>query len=182
MPTNNSDHYVIVGGRAFEKVSYFEVGDTVTRISKASRSYSQIQRGDTGRVRAVDVGSAVGGTVRIDNQSIWIYNQKVLLDESISWYNSSNFMLAKKGNSNMSLQLEQDRPTFVREFKEVVKDGKTVREYIGDWVEFQNMSAAKTFTSNEITSAIRMKNEYRKFAIFSEKHVSQAKQPEIEFV
>jgi hypothetical protein len=87
-----------------------------------------------------------------------------------------------KGMSTSMLALEADRPTFVREFKEVVVDGKTVREYIGEWLPFNNMSAAKVHTTNEITSAIRAKNDYRKFAIFQEKHVSQAKQPEIEFV
>jgi hypothetical protein len=158
------------------------VGDSVERITAASRRTSSIQKGDT--TTLTSVSNSVSRYDHVDtvydraaSNSVYIYEQKVRVDGSAQQYNGSNFDYAKGNN----MLLEVNRPTMIREFKEVVKDGKTVREWIGDFVEVDSLSAARTYTSNEISNSIRSKNEYRKFAIFTENSVAQAKQPEVEF-
>jgi hypothetical protein len=79
------------------------------------------------------------------------------------------------------LTIDVDRPTFVREFNETTTDGKVTREYVGDWIQFDNLSAAQVYCSNQISDSIRGSNTYRKFSIVVEKSVAQAKKPEIEF-
>lgn len=102
-----------------------------------------------------------------------------------SWYLMKNFKNNSRKAEKMSTihSIEQDKPTFLREFTEVIgENGVVERQYIGDWLEFKNTSAAKLHAQGEITKSIREKNDYRKFALFSQTYVAQAKQPEIEFV
>lgn len=95
--------------------------------------------------------------------------------------NPKNFELVN-GANNMTLALEQNKPTFVREFREVLQNGEPTREYIGTQVEYKTLSAAKTYVATQISDSIRQTNTYRKFAVFQEVYTAQAKQPEVEFV
>lgn len=179
-----SNIYRHTNGKLYYSEFVFSAGQRVKRITKHSNYYAAIKQGNEVTVVSVnwDTGPKVGTMYNSDTgQYETIFQQKLYIGGS--WYTASNFAPVGEAPKMTTIHaIEQDRPTFVREFKEVVVDGKTAREYIGDWKEFKNMSGAKTYTSTEITTAIRAKNDYRKFAIFQEKHVSQAKQPEIEFV
>lgn len=96
-----------------------------------------------------------------------------------NWYSAINF---RKTDRMPTLQIEANKPTRVIEFTESLVDGKMVRTEIGNEQTFDNLSAAKLYTSSEISASIRKDNEYRKFAVFQEVFVAQAKQPEVEFV
>lgn len=159
----------------------FEVGDTVVRTTRASSSYSTIQRGDQTSIIGVDNVGYVSSDYfyHPDGKRFFLHEQKLRINTSTQAYNGSNFTLLKKGN-NM-LQLEPNRPTFVREFVETTVDGKVTRDYQGEWIPFDNVSAAQVYCSNEISNSIRTTNTYRKFAILIEKAIAQAKKPEIEF-
>ena len=88
----------------------------------------------------------------------------------------------KKVEKTMAqLALESNDPCIVQEIKETVKDGKTVVENIGDPIPMDNMSAARIYTTEQITQSIREKNEYRQFYIYQRRHIARAKKPEIEF-
>ena len=82
-----------------------------------------------------------------------------------------------------TIMIESNDPVFVQEFTEVLKDGETVRENIGDVIPMKNIAAARTYTSNEISNSIREKNIYRQFEIykFQRLAIARAKKPEIEF-
>lgn len=167
----------------------FKEGDKLVRITTSSSSSSEIQRGDIVEVTHVDVSYAnssdyvpvrtSSGTVRKE----YVYEQKLYVSKNGVPFsramNGSNF--AKVNQMSSTLQIETNRPTFVREFTETTKDGKVVREYVGDWVAFDNMSAAQTYCSEQITKSIREVNTYRQFSIVQEKAVARAKKPEIEF-
>jgi hypothetical protein len=160
----------------------FAIGDKVERITSASRRTSSVQRGDLTTINNVSHSGSKYDYIDTvyDRQvggNVYLYEQKVRVDGSNQTYNGSNFDYAKGNN----MLLEVNRPTMIREFKEEVKEGKTVRVWIGDFVEVDSLSAARTYTSNEISNSIRKDNTYRKFAIFTENSVAQAKQPEVEF-
>jgi hypothetical protein len=161
------------------------VGDKVKRITRASSSYSAMKPGDEASVIHVDNSGYRTSDYFYEPNSLtqrndycYVYEQRIKIDKSNQTYNGSNFI--KIGGNNM-LALDVDRPTFVREFIEKTEDGKVVREYIGDYLPFDNVNAAQVYCTNQISDAIRQTNTYRKFSIVVEKAVAQAKKPEIEF-
>jgi hypothetical protein len=161
-----------------------KVGDSVTRITRPSSSYSQLKKGAVTTVTEIYNYVTTTHYIRTYNsvRKNWdyhyIYQPRVRVAGSKQIYNADNFL--KTGGNNM-LALDVDRPTFVREFTENTVDGKVVRSYIGDLISFDNLSAAQVYCSNEISNSIRKDNTYRKFSIIVEKAVAQAKKPEIEF-
>lgn len=95
---------------------------------------------------------------------------------------TNGHLLYEKESSMNCLAIEQDRPTYVREFIEITNAEKgSERSYVGEFIEFKNLTAAKTYCSNQISASIRKSNTYRMFAIFQEKNVARAMKPEIEF-
>jgi hypothetical protein len=113
-------------------------------------------------------------------------NQMIRVDgRNINWMSADNFVLIKSGDNKMAatLAIEVDRPCLVREIKEVLDaNGKPVVQAVGDYVEFDSKRAARLYTEEQITQSIREKNDYRRFRIYQEQEISQAKKPEIEFV
>jgi hypothetical protein len=175
------ERFICYQGVWYSKDNFFEPGDIIIRTSKASTAYSTIQKGQKATVMSVVKGNSNGDQFRDEyDRYQYVYNQNIKIAESSQVYSSSNFVIAQKG-TNKVLMIETNRPTFVREFNEIVKDGKTTREYVGEYVPFDNLSAAQTYCSNEISNSIRTTNTYRKFVILQEKAVAQAKKPEIEF-
>lgn len=72
--------------------------------------------------------------------------------------------------------------TIVREFAEHVSVSNVERVYIGEQKEFNTLAEANKFVSAAISNSLRTDNKYRKFVLFQEVCVAQAKQPEVEFV
>lgn len=156
-----------------------EIGQKMVRITKHSRSTSSIRQGDIVEIASI-YGSSSTGNTAYDERGAYhvIYQFQVKIKGHSPVYNIDNF---KPVQENNVLQLETNRPTFVREFIEVTKDGKAEREYVGDWLSFDSLSAARIYCSNAISDSIRGSNTYRKFSILVGNSVAQAKKPEIEF-
>ena len=158
-------------------------GDTVQRTTKSKSYYSSMRLNDSGVVQEIKPGSYYGHVVAGEyGYAVSAYHAKIKIDGT--WYSMTNFKVTKKKDrtDNMVAMIEEDRPTYVREFKMVTtEDGTAEREYIGEQLSFKNMSAAKVYASNQISESIRKENTYRRFSILQEKFVAEAKQPEIEF-
>ncbi len=76
----------------------------------------------------------------------------------------------------------KNRSALVQEVEESVKDGKTVLTPIGNVLPFDSINDAQDHVKREIVASIRGNINYRKFKIFQEIAVAQAKEPEVSFV
>jgi hypothetical protein len=179
--------YDTVWGKWFEQPVY-KPGDKVLRITSNQSISSPIKKGGTFAVKSYsDVqhcatsGVSATGKFVYDERGAYveIFRQRIKVVGSNTMYLSNNFKKVEKDNNMM--MIEADRPTFVREFVDTTKDGSAVREYVGDWLEFKNLSAARNYCSEQISNSIRNTNTYRKFSITVENSIAQAKKPEIEF-
>lgn len=157
-----------------------EPGDTIECLTNSSTTF---RRGDTLVVGSVSTGAYEYEYVKTPNGSRNEY-------EPVYWQNfiptvggvQRSMKNWKKVEKSMNqLALESNEPCIVQEIKDTVVYGKTVTTNVGDPIEMENMSAARIYTTNEITTSIREKNEYRQFAIYQRKHIARAKKPEIEF-
>lgn len=172
-------YYRVPGGAGWY-YSYHEVGDTVLRLTKESSRYSVIKKGAITLVDEV-IDSSATNTYITDEYGNYVplYEQRIKVKGSTQVYNGSGFGPVRKKET--MLAIENDRPTFVREFIDSTFDGKAVRTYVGDLLPFNNLSAAQNYCAEEISKSIRATNTYRKFSIVVEKAVAQAKKPEVEF-
>ncbi len=156
-------------------ITDFKIGDALERVTQASTVNSAVQKGQVVMMDSFyDIVSAAKYEYDENNNYVEIYQQKIKVVGSRMTYLGSNF---KKVEKTVMLGIETNRPTFVREFVET--DGK--RSYVGDFLPFDSASAARVWCSDAITDAIRNTNTYRRFAIFTENSIAQAKKPEIEF-
>jgi len=80
-----------------------------------------------------------------------------------------------------TIALEQKKPTIVVEITESLVDGKVVITEVGEPVLLDSASAARVYTTEAITKAIRDKNTYPQFRVYQEAFIARAKKPEIEF-
>lgn len=169
------------------KAPYINPGDWVERSThRRGNKRSTLKYGDRAEVIKVSRGDYLGSfDINGDGRYEYVYNQKIQLknnDGQIATYNSDNFIVVRKKNEMSTLQLESNRPAFVREFTEVLDENNNPkRVYIGDQKEFTSLSGARIYTEQEITKSIREDNKYRQFAIFTENSIARAKKPEIEF-
>lgn len=100
-----------------------------------------------------------------------------------SWFDAEQFKLAESANDvSKTLAIDVDRPCLVQEIQETTVDGKVVIVGVGDFTPFDSSRAANVWAAEQISNSIRTTNTYRKFRIYQEKSVAQAKKPEIEYV
>lgn len=109
-------------------------------------------------------------------------SQLVRLNATGAWFDAENFKLVKGENVSTTLAIDVDRPCLVQEIQETTVDGKAVVVGVGDFYPFDSSRAANVWASEQISNSIRSNNVYRKFKIYQEKSVAQAKKPEIEFI
>jgi hypothetical protein len=171
------DKHILIGGKWILKPVH-NIGDRV-RVINNPGYYSQVSKGQTYTV--ADTRLQTQGMVFDEENSEYVqtYSQKVSVGNG-SWYTSKNFQNLTQ-EAKPVLQIEANRPAIVKEFVEHAKDGEVKREYIGEAKEFASQSLARLYCQHEITNSIRKDNLYRRFAIFVEQSVAQAKEPQIEF-
>lgn len=178
MSSFNKKGYTKVDGKWYR--TNFQVGDAVKRTT-TSHTLSGIPKGSVDVVTRVSF-NGYSPTYELNDYGDYenVYEQKVYLkgNPGLGYYGKHFEKVEAIMNT---MQIEMDRPTFAQEFTETTVDGKAVRSYIGEPIPFDNYNSATVYTSNEISNSIRKDNTYRKFAIFVEKSIAQAKKPEIEF-
>lgn len=160
----------------------FKKGDVIKPIVN---SLSNVTHGQPYVVEEARSSSSLYTSFRDENGRYqYAYEQKLTIKDDRGFrkeVRSKNFTASKEAPVSTILALESNRPTVVVEIVEKVVDGKTVIEEIGTPIGMESLSAARVYTTNEISKAIREKNEYKQFRIYQEVSIARAKKPEIEF-
>lgn len=177
-------------GKWFDTVSrrYYEQkpfakGDMVRPIVN---NLANVTLGKTYEIEDARISSSLYTTFRDEQSNAYqyAYEQKLVIKDDRGFrkeVRSKNFTPSKEAPVSSILAIETNRPTVVVEIVEKVVDGKTVIEEIGDPVGMESLSAARVYTTNAISEAIRKDNTYKQFRIYQEVSIARAKKPEIEF-
>lgn len=84
------------------------------------------------------------------------------------------------GAFNMTA-LELKKPTLVRELKENVNSTGTELTEIGEFLPFDSVSAARNYVTAKIREAVRSRNVYPQFRIYTQDSIALAEEPVVTF-
>lgn len=170
-------------GYYFDGVHYLDTdfvdGQSVTPIVN---NLSNVTSGKVYTVETARRSASLYNNYRVNGSYIYVYEQKLTIKDDRGFrkeVRAKNFTAAKE--APVALALESNRPTVVVEIVETTEGGKVVINEIGTPVPMDSLSAARIYTANEISKAIRESNSYKQFRIYQEVAVARAKKPEIEF-
>lgn len=95
-------------------------------------------------------------------------------------YDAKNFIPSNIGAINMTA-LELKKPTLVRELRETITPSGSELTEVGEFLPFDSVSSARSFVTAKIREAVRARNNYPQYRIYTQDSVALAEEPVVTF-